>query len=114
ETSLARFFGNLLRQNEVGMANLGVFGEMVVEELGRARRKEGERKAEGTKGAAPPPAAPAAGPAAFGGRGGALARDGAALMDANGKDKKPAAGEAPPAPGVEPTVRRNFADTAFW
>ena len=35
ESSLGLSFGNLLRSGEVGMSNLGVFGETVVEELAK-------------------------------------------------------------------------------
>src|SRR5205085_2023049 len=68
ESSLGQWFGNLLRHGEVGMSNLGVFGEMVVEHLkrkgtdgdrGAALREDakGEQAAQGLGGGAAPGAA---------------------------------------------------------
>ncbi|MGH7172674.1 MAG: MG2 domain-containing protein, partial [Gemmataceae bacterium] len=89
ESSLSRYLGQLLRRNEIGMANLGIFGATVVEELqkaknGRARANSGEQKdAQGA------PAENAA-PGGFGGgRGGAKYR-GLALRDGELAEKKPA------------------------
>jgi uncharacterized protein YfaS (alpha-2-macroglobulin family) len=133
ENNVSQWFQNLLRPNEIGMSNLGVFGASVVEELA----KKGDRK---TKGEVDFDAAdaPMAGHS-FGGNGREFySRRGAALGAAPagpagmtedgaparlrpeqqaGEDRggKPG-GEAPDpgAGGVQPTVRKNFADTAYW
>jgi uncharacterized protein YfaS (alpha-2-macroglobulin family) len=134
ESSLARYFQQLLKPHEVAMGNLGMFGAGVVDEM-----------APGV----PMAGAPGAGPGGMGGgmdgaftgrSGGRRGAKGeaAAEMDAlekkadkpgadgkeqyrdRAKNRQLQAGEngqpAGPggAPGVEPTVRKNFADTAFW
>ncbi len=122
ESSLQHYLNNLLRRGEIGMSNLGIFGEAVVEEFKKAKgdgqgamleREEGRLGGFGGRGA---PAAP----------GGAtqFAAD-AALRTANGApaerqnragDDRAAGGPAgtgQPSP-IEPAVRKNFADTAFW
>jgi uncharacterized protein YfaS (alpha-2-macroglobulin family) len=119
ESSLFHWFNNLLRQGEVGMWNLGVFGESVVEERrkGDDKAKNGEqlREAKGAgRGAA----------GGFGAPPGALAPQDAAGADRDGAffarqekraDGKGAEPGAPAQPGgPQPTVRKNFADTAFW
>jgi uncharacterized protein YfaS (alpha-2-macroglobulin family) len=120
ESSLSQFFGNLLRRGEIGMSNLGVFGEMVVEQM---KRKGGDgrqalrNEAKAEKGAA----------GGFGGGPGAPAALAASPADAAGGDKqfadrdgaereRQARGDGPgqPPSGPQPTVRKNFADTAFW
>ena len=122
ESSLDRYFSQLLKQHEVAMGNLGLFGAAVVEELmdgagapggggfgrltglgagrGEKRAKEGPRQAdmEGADAAAAKPGA-----------------DGKEKKQLRGVADKKGAGNAPPVgPGVEPSVRKNFADTAFW
>jgi uncharacterized protein YfaS (alpha-2-macroglobulin family) len=120
ESSLARWFNTLLRSGEIGMSDLGVFGGNVVEELGKEKRQAAQMPGMlgsggfGMGGAlrGPAGAAMAAGEppgvATF-------ARDGAR------RELEKAAPEAPPPPaeppqpaGPPPTVRKNFADTAFW
>ncbi|MBL8796167.1 MAG: alpha-2-macroglobulin [Planctomycetia bacterium] len=108
EMSLAHHFGNMLRQGETGMTNLGVFGHGVVEEW--AAKGEGG----GLRGDMQNRMAPAAPGAALAEADGAP-RD--ARKAAEGKDEKQQQGGAPEPntpPGVEPAVRKNFADTAFW
>jgi uncharacterized protein YfaS (alpha-2-macroglobulin family) len=122
ESSLARYFGNILRQSEHRMGNLGLFGEMVVEERAalvatNGVARGGKRAAKGAPGSM----------SGFGGAGGPpmafatpevtnLGRvlDGADVeRQDRGLRQEP--GMPPPIPGgVEPTVRKNFADTAFW
>jgi uncharacterized protein YfaS (alpha-2-macroglobulin family) len=124
ESSLVHWLGNLLRHNEVGMSDLGMFGASVVEEIrAQARAGKGERQARGD------------GAGEFLGRNGATlgkaeAKAGGApaavegnfnadrLSDAKDKAAKKAdeAEQAPgkPPAGVEPAVRKNFADTAYW
>jgi uncharacterized protein YfaS (alpha-2-macroglobulin family) len=135
ETSLAHWFGNLLRQGEVPMSNLGVFGEGVIEMEGAPRGGPGfgygvgggARGAPGmakSAAAAPAPAAPMGAMALRDGAANNFAarrelqsadRDGVFAGDDVGKDKKGGAGPGGPAGAdVEPTVRKNFADTAFW
>ncbi|MCE5325169.1 MAG: alpha-2-macroglobulin, partial [Planctomycetaceae bacterium] len=129
-TSLSKGSGNLLKRDEIGMSFLGIFGYLVVEEV--AEGEEGQTRTEGEtpdsgfgygrgKGdgrpmpmaaksmrmrAADGPAMEAAAPAAA-----------MADMAMNGMaDKKAEAGlgGGQAAPMVQPTVRTNFADTAFW
>jgi uncharacterized protein YfaS (alpha-2-macroglobulin family) len=108
ESSLERWIGNLLRHNEIAMSNLGVFGERVLDGLASqpmggkgADKKEGKPGAtraslnEKEKEATGTPDAPAKGEP---GRG----------------DGVPVEGLAGPPGGLEPTVRKNFADTAYW
>jgi uncharacterized protein YfaS (alpha-2-macroglobulin family) len=105
ESSLAGYLGNILRQGETPMGNLGIFGATVVEELGRkGDRNQAAHGFGGMPGEAPPAAPPVL---AANGQRGAL-RDGA--------DDKAAAGEQKTAApnGPQPTVRKNFADTALW
>jgi uncharacterized protein YfaS (alpha-2-macroglobulin family) len=125
ESTLDRWFSNIFRQGEIGMANLGIFGEGVVDEL--AKRKNG---------------GPANGLGGFGGgRGAAPAAPGAAPMaaerqlraDGRSADKESAGADRAGAfrraeseqlreglqqqqqPNlIQPTIRKNFADTAFW
>jgi uncharacterized protein YfaS (alpha-2-macroglobulin family) len=135
EASLGHGSWNLLRQGEVPMNNLGAFGDLVVEQTHRTRGQkrasaEGEEfRAEalganrggfgigggGGLGFAGGPAAGAAPPQApmssvlgdeAQGRAGDKAKDG---KGANGIP-----GGAPEVPDVQPTVRKNFADTAVW
>lgn len=128
-----QYLGEVHKAGEIAMNNLGVFGAGVVEEvagggelaLARDGQQARGRRMEG----AVPPMAPAPGMA--GGAGGMAfgAAPGAGPMGAMAKgnalremdradaaaDKKADEGGAPPqAGGPEPTVRRNFADTAFW
>lgn len=116
EHSLERWFWNLVKSNETGMGSLGAFGDQVadLEELQdraavatRATRrgamaKNGERMLL----AAPMAAAPAMEMAADS----ALA-NGYALGGGGGGG---GLGGAEPAPLVQPTIRENFAETAYW
>jgi uncharacterized protein YfaS (alpha-2-macroglobulin family) len=111
ESSLAHWFGNLLRHHETGMSNLGMFGATVVDELrdgektkgrGRERLQAGEAKSDA------PPAAPGARPG--GGLGRQLEEGAPADRWADGRGP----GGAGQPGGPEPAVRKNFADTAFW
>jgi alpha-2-macroglobulin len=128
ESSLSHHLGELLKHQEIGMANLGIFGATVVEELKKAKGEGKERQAlkDGDAKMALN-AGPAAPGAAFGGREGGeqFRRARGVAMDEAAAEKKaadkPGAGEraeqAEPgagALGVPPTVRKNFADTALW
>lgn len=115
ESTLDRWFVNLLKQNEIGMSNLGVFGGEVVEEMAgaggpmqnrymmtRGRTEAALGGLRAAKSAAP--AAPASAmPMEAADK--AQTAEGLALGDDRG-------GAIPGA--VEPTVRTKFADTAFW
>jgi uncharacterized protein YfaS (alpha-2-macroglobulin family) len=115
EISNARWFQNLLRNGEIGMSNLGVFGALAVEEFQAEGADLDNMKKDGVGGgkgfggrdgmanAAAPAAAPA--PGGFGREEKAKEQDAAGPI-----------GAQPPAPpvGPEPTVRQNFADTALW
>jgi uncharacterized protein YfaS (alpha-2-macroglobulin family) len=136
EASIHHNSWNLLRQGEIGMNNLGVFGEMVVEEtrtMQNRRKRDGADREEfeqlrsagrdhyggmGMMGGAGGPMAPAFAArsfdglakgegAAFGYFAGDKAKDG---KQANGIPGGP--GQEPQ--GVQPTIRKNFADTAVW
>jgi uncharacterized protein YfaS (alpha-2-macroglobulin family) len=127
ETSLAHYLGELLRTGEIGMANLGVFGATVVEELQKAKKgaAAGEGKGDGkpmsalqqNQGFA---AAPGAAMGGFGGgRGERQLRRGANRMEQDAAKKsvdedRANDAETPNANGPVPVVRKNFADTALW
>ncbi len=123
ESSLQHFLGNLTRSNERMMGNLGVFGEQVVEEFstlaaGQIGGKQSERQAGEKAGLPAAPGGPGGGDG-FGGRGEGkdAKKDGANGEEHYRKRADEPAGEppaAPPAGGPEPTVRKNFADTAYW
>jgi uncharacterized protein YfaS (alpha-2-macroglobulin family) len=120
ETCLGHWLGNLLRRDEVGMANLGVFGASVVDEpqsetaaLQNADEKDGEAGGQGGRFGAPPPSAPTAGKGAA--RRGAADREGAKKESKRDDGRGPGGGEGGQGPApVQPVVRKNFADTAFW
>jgi uncharacterized protein YfaS (alpha-2-macroglobulin family)/tetratricopeptide (TPR) repeat protein len=119
ESSLDRYTYQLLKANEQGMSDLGVFGGAVVEEMLQASQPNrgfnmlGRSSMTATRaggfGGGAPMAPMAAVPE------GALAKR-MALGDA-AADKADAAGKPDSGPlpnAVQPTVRSNFADTAFW
>jgi uncharacterized protein YfaS (alpha-2-macroglobulin family) len=110
ESSLGGYFGNILKQGETGMSNLGIFGATVVEELAKQARREAEAAAPGD----------APGGGGFGGMLGGLpgpANEQAlrqrGLIDADRKNKD-GKGGAEGQDGPQPLVRKNFADTAIW
>ncbi len=114
ETSLSHALGNLLRSGEIGMADLGTFGASVVEEWsskGNARLDHFSSLGRAPAGAKMAPVQTLAGAPARG-----YFRDGADKREAGQAERPPAT--PPPAPpaagGPEPTVRKNFADTALW
>ncbi|MFO0881455.1 MAG: MG2 domain-containing protein [Gemmataceae bacterium] len=134
EHSLGRMFAQVLKPGETGMGNLGIFGENVIEELskpqssaamlggfgggrgGMANQGRQMRKGESLRDISPP-AAPMA--AAAGGLADGKQMQMDRIEKAAGKDKAGEGGSDPQGgtgapPGVEPTVRKNFADTAVW
>jgi len=112
ETSLDRRFGSILISGETGMQPLGVFGHLVADESEQSFFGGGDGRSRGElkqMKAAAPAAAMSSAPMREGavGRGMALTEAdavGGALLD--GREGKPAE--------VKPTVRKEFADTAFW
>ncbi|MFN0196250.1 MAG: MG2 domain-containing protein, partial [Planctomycetaceae bacterium] len=118
ESNIYYGFYNLMKSGEIGMSNLGAFGDLIMEakdkrdgeqlsELrggGRAMMRK-ESNAMGLQAAAAPGA-----PADR-----AMAADGVALGEAQGYGFGGGGGGAGAEGGlVEPTVRKNFADTALW
>jgi len=110
ETNLDWWTHNLLKPNEKTLASLGVFGEIddeLTEESGIAlngikrQTMTSGRFGGGLGGGGMAPGAVPEAPAA------PMALDATPMF-------KGAAGEAAAAPTVEPTVRQNFADTAYW
>lgn len=116
ETSLNHYLGNQLRRNEIGMGNIGVFGEMIFEDDAK-NKQQGRGQGEAKGDAAAPPGKPGAEGPGGGGFGGGPA-DGKDRADKNGLErenrKKANDPGAAPGSGEQPGVRKNFADTALW
>jgi len=132
ETSLQRFTGNLVKSGETTMEFLGVFGQLAAElpesggangaNLGLQERggavahsaSFGLRSGGGGGGPMPMAAAPRMAPGAM--TGGLMAMDDQDAVEKRGADraadKQGRGGAAEPL--VEPTIRKNFADTALW
>ena len=124
ESTLTRAFGNITLPNKLGMRLLGVFGHMVQPGGGQevtlslddsavggamssrsgGRGKMRDMKKSESKSAPAAPMAMAEKPAEEG----ASRADDALAGDSGGFEQQAAP------PGVVPTVRTNFADTAFW
>jgi uncharacterized protein YfaS (alpha-2-macroglobulin family) len=117
ESSLSHWFGQLLRRNETGMSYLGRFGESAVLELGNKHEQEMLQLQDGMgggRGGAVPKSQAAAGAAAEpNGNADAYRRQEGGEQQLRERDGKPGENVGAP-PLVEPTIRRNFADTAFW
>ncbi|MDA0834016.1 MAG: MG2 domain-containing protein [Planctomycetota bacterium] len=119
ESNLTHYFYNLLKSGETGMGNLGTFGNLILQEeqlnaanfRGSDRRQNRMRKASSESRMAAGSAAPMAA------REMQMA-DGLAGPPNADKDfssgKRQGDGDAVGADPVEPTVRKNFADTALW
>lgn len=126
ESTLAKSSYNLLKPNEVGMGDLGVFGNQGVDEFNQMQMqgRSGLNKARFAK-------SEMAGFGGGGGGGGApmalaanMAMDGVSerrstadrkSIESDKADGGPGAVDAPPGPDmVQPTIRKNFADTALW
>ncbi len=118
--SISRWQGNQLKPHERGMSYLGMFGHSVVEEMERQAGGRGDGKViEGGKG---DPKKDGGDKGGFGGGlGGAPGGGGGPPMapgtkpgeagEGKGENGAPGGGEPPPA---ETSVRKNFADTAYW
>ena len=115
-SSLARYFTNMTERGKPRMRSLGVFGDLVADELddgagtghgGRVEEAKGRarRKSVGRMMAAPSVAAAPM-----------MAKEGVAMeMAADSVEAEaPAEGGAAQPAVVEPVVRKEFADTAFW
>ena len=126
ENSLTRGSGNLLKPNQTGMSDLGIFGHSAVEECapepgmgggfgGRnAGRSEGRRKDEaGAPGGPISATAKSLGMLRPADASDKLSDFKKSAKEVEGLDREAQGGEEAK-PGVEPTIRRNFADTAFW
>ena len=107
ESNLSRWFHNLLKKNEIPMKNIGVFGHMMTPAEPGEETALDEIKSQGVAEAgaarAPAPAESAETDAAF-----RLKKDEAG---------RPAGEEdagTPPPDLVQPALRTQFADTAFW
>jgi len=131
ESSLGRWFQNLMRPNTIGMSDLGVFGGSVAEEMdelaGGTEGGDGPqfgqiRRGGGMGSMRPGMMAKSSARAANGGMamdaaGGApmpMAAMAAPMMQEGAKGDGPSGGEGGGAPMVQPTVRTKFADTALW
>ena len=125
EHNLAWWFTNLVRPKDVPMSNLGIFGQTVAEEMdemteladqggvptGRAAFKGAGGMGMAQRAVMRESAAMAAAPSAM--------APGAPMPEADmpiaGDDKSAGIGGQPGEPAmVQPTVRTQFADTAFW
>ncbi|MDG3002715.1 MG2 domain-containing protein [Paludisphaera mucosa] len=119
ESSLARNFYNLLKENETPMLDLGTFGGGPAPRVmfGRGRMGGGMMGGMAMLGAAPAAPMAMAAPAPAG----APMEAGMAVMElrmekAKGDDSRMAFDAAPAGDeaGPAPVVRTNFADTAYW
>ncbi len=114
EQSLARWFSNLTRSGEEVMANLGAFGDLVADQEDKTLELQVRRRADGRA------MLRQSEMNAFGGLGGkmpeAAAAPAADFFFAAGADRAGVAlGEhAAASELVPPTIRQNFADTAYW
>ena len=130
ETSLTRYFNNLVLKGATGMGNLGVFGETVADELKTNEIDKGDDAFASDLDEAANVFKGGLGNLAGGGRGAtrAMAMDATVAME---EPEVAAAGDSgltlteskalhdvrngdTDAPLVEATVRTNFADTAYW
>jgi uncharacterized protein YfaS (alpha-2-macroglobulin family) len=109
-SSLSRWSGNLIKPGGLAMANLGVFGDNIVEELEGASATRDQRRSARLA------------PSRMNAAKSFNLLAGAMPMAANAPMMEMAAADSGmESPGggsgsnvVEPTVRSNFADTAFW
>lgn len=123
ETNLQRYFHNLLRSNETGMSDIGVFGATGADEIGAMEGGTFAAMGGGFGGAVLRKSRQAGAPVMMMRQGfdkaDALAMPMAAPAMAESMDSSMALAAAPAADAggealVEPTVRTKFADTALW
>ena len=110
ETSLDRACGNLLKQGELTLQFIGVFGHSVADEEGMTREAENRSLGGGAMMHARGAAAPMA--AMEKAEGMAFAAD--VVAETAPSVGGPAGANGGEAPVVQPTVRTQFADTALW
>jgi len=115
-SNLNRYFSNLYKRGEETMQSIGVFGGMFLQVNDLMANNNGVEKKQSMRSAAFAGAADAqsaAAPARMA-KSKSLSSDRKAVegQQAGGKDKSD--GQSAGANLVEPTVRSNFADTAFW
>ncbi|HSG71512.1 MAG TPA: MG2 domain-containing protein, partial [Planctomycetaceae bacterium] len=112
ESSLQRYFYALYRNGELQMSDLGVFGGILERlEFGDEFKKDGVANRQDIRRGAPGMGGYAAAPAAEA----AMEKADAAKMPmAQSKAGTPIGMPGPAGATVEPTVRKNFADTAYW
>ena len=110
-SSLNRWSGNLIKSGELSMNNLGIFGDNIVEELEelssmRGLQRESRRSAVFKSNAAK----------SFGFADAMPMAAGALTLERTAADSgmESAEGGSVENSNVEPSVRTNFADTAFW
>ncbi len=118
ETSLGRWFQNIVPPGATGMDDLGVFGRAVPVEVIEVN-EYGEPESDAKEKAVPPRSMAAPGGMGIGG--GMMPRAAPAMAAAPRLEKlssnmEGVAGKpgGPAAPMVQPTIRKNFADTALW
>lgn len=128
ETNVDRWFHNHVRPGERGMSNLGVFGATVVEEMAQDRLNRGRQNEQDANNAAlrygeglalgaavPPMTMPSA---RFAGGGQEFKSDALAAATPAMEPGFAGPGDGGNAddmtPFATPTVRKNFADTAYW
>ncbi len=129
EENLSRFFRNIIPPKAQGMANLGVFGATVAEEMDELERDKWVAATGGQANAMQQRRMAFGGEGRGGGMAMPMAMESAAMADGMAAPPAPGAaagapverlaaakgGAADGAPAmVEPTVRRKFADTALW
>ena len=109
ESNLTRWFTNQLKKGEVPMQNIGVFGHLMMPAApgkglaGEDKRAKSQMVAEGAPARAPAPAE--------------TDEVGAAVQlkrDAPGSLADKESQTAPPPDLIQPVVRTQFADTAYW
>jgi uncharacterized protein YfaS (alpha-2-macroglobulin family) len=109
QSSLARWFYNLLQKNEIPMKNIGIFGHLMMPD-GSGKEPIEEEKGAGSRVLAEAGAARSPAPAVAGETDAALKLK----KDAVGQigDEERRADQSPDL--VQPGIRSEFADTAFW
>jgi uncharacterized protein YfaS (alpha-2-macroglobulin family) len=118
QSSLQRYFPNLVPPGQQGMNDLGTFGGSVWDEVAEDKSNELMDAIQPLKGRAGGFGVPksAAAPMMLSRSAGAPAEENAAAMSAPmvADAAKGAEGGGGAAPLVEPTIRKEFADTALW
>ncbi len=115
QSNLHRGFGNLVPPKQVGMANLGVFGDTVADELRQNGPRGSSRLRRGGIGGGARLGREFAMKQSLSFSADAAEAPMSRIPSAELADKSDADGNGGPAPVlVQPTVRQKFADTALW